>query len=366
MKRSSPSRLAALLLLTAAGWGCGSPADPGADAAAADAALIDAAPPSDAGEGGRDGGEEDGGPPPVACAEAVEARGWTHCGDDADRCELVFEDGTGCREACAALGMFCAESYDDADGTCDPLEGGETLDCGDTGHMSDHCVCTAEEPPPPPACGPTPPTHVYLIGDSTVASGSGWGDFLEERLTGVTVTNAAVGGTSSKSFYDGGRFDAVRAALAPGDYVLIQFGHNDAKSEAYRATDPGTAPDYEGTYRDYLERYISEIRAAGATPILITSVSRMVFGSDGALRRTHGEYPAAARQVALDHEVAFLDLEEHSFQVFDRLGEAETLRLYAEEGDLTHFPPDKAFRVTDLVTELLAASTSPLRCYLPE
>lgn len=346
------------MILASTWWACQSSDGPdaaGPDAAAADAAGIDAALTADA-------SQQDGGPSLEACAEAVEARGWTHCGDDADRCELVFEDGTGCSEACAALGMFCAESFDDADGTCDPLEGGETLGCGDSGHTSDHCVCTLEEP----RCGPTPPTHVHLVGDSTVASGSGWGDFLEERLTGITVTNAAVGGTSSKSFYDGGHFDAVRAALAPGDYVLIQFGHNDAKPEAYRATDPGTAPDYEGTYRGYLERYISETRAAGAIPVLLTSVSRMVYGSDGALRRTHGEYPAAARRVALDHAVTLLDLEEHSFQVFDRLGETETLHLYAEEGDRTHFPPEKGFRVTDFVSELLATSTSPLRCYLSE
>ncbi|MEM9195108.1 MAG: rhamnogalacturonan acetylesterase [Myxococcota bacterium] len=207
---------------------------------------------------------------------------------------------------------------------------------------------------------------LYLVGDSTVASDSGWGDALPDYLTGeAVVTNTAVGGRSSKSFYDEGRFDETRDALTDRDYVLIQFGHNDAKREAYRRTEPGAPPEFDGTYREYLERYIEETRARGATPVLVTSVSRMVF-SDG-LQRTHGDYPAAMRAVAADHGVTLLDLEERSFQEFDRLGEAETLRLYAESSDdRTHFPDDKAFRVAELVVELIRESPSSLACFLAE
>lgn len=351
--------LCAALLLAGA---CEGPAEVVADAS------FDAAPELDASETAPDAAlDVDASSNPDAgnetCEAAVTERGWTHCGDEAGRCALIFEDSTGCTAACAALGLHCAESHDDDADACGPLAAGAALGCRETGHISDYCVCSAE---PPPSCGPTPAASVHLIGDSTVASGSGWGDFLEAELAGATVNNAARSGTSSKSFYDGGRFDAVRSALAPGDYVLIQFGHNDSKPEAYRRTEPGAAPDYDGTYREYLERYIDETRAAGATPILVTSVSRMVFGSDGRARRTHGDYPAAMRAVANDHGVTLLDLEAHSFEVFDMLGEAETVRLYAEEPDRTHFPLDKAFRVTEMVTTLLAASTSPLRCYLSE
>ncbi len=207
---------------------------------------------------------------------------------------------------------------------------------------------------------------VHLIGDSTVASGSGWGDFLEDYVdAAVSVTNAARSGRSSKSFYDEGAFDAVRSALVPGDYVLIQFGHNDSKPEAYRRTEPGDAPEFLGTFRDYLETYISEIEAAGATPILMTPVSRMVFSGDE-ISRTHGDYAHAVRRVASDHDLTLLDLEQRSYETFTALGEEETLRLYAMPDDRTHFPPDKAFRVTEMVRDLLQESSSPLRCVLLE
>lgn len=207
---------------------------------------------------------------------------------------------------------------------------------------------------------------LYLVGDSTVASGSGWGDFLEALMrSGVSVTNAARSGRSSKSFYDEGAFDTVRSELGDGDYLLIQFGHNDSKPEEYRRTEPGDAPEYDGTFREHLELYISEARAAGATPILLTPVSRMVFSGD-AISRTHGEYALAIRRVALDNDVVLLDLEERSHEVFTALGEEETLRLYAMEGDRTHFPPEKAFRVAEMVADLLRESPSPLRCSLNE
>lgn len=209
-------------------------------------------------------------------------------------------------------------------------------------------------------------TQVYLIGDSTTASGTGWGNFLGANFKeNVKVINAALGGRSSKSFYDEGLFNPVRSKLVKGDYLLIQFGHNDEKPEYIGFTSPGIAPDYKGTFRDYLERYINESRAVGATPILITPVSRMVFSSTGEHIRTHGEYAKAVRKIAADNNVVLLDLEEYSHQVFGSLGKDETLRLYAgynnDPSDLTHFPPEKAFRVTDMVVFLLRNSSSSLK-----
>ena len=213
-------------------------------------------------------------------------------------------------------------------------------------------------------CGEGDAPTVYLVGDSTTNSNTGWGDPFESYFDGVSVVNTARGGRSSRSFYEEGSFDPTREALEPGDYVTIQFGHNDGE-----VTEPGSAPDYEGSFRDYLERYIDETRAAGAIPILITPVSRMFFTAGGDHRRTHGEYAPAVRQVALDNDVVMLDLEELSHEVFDELGRAETLRLFSEdddEDDRTHFPPEKAFRVTEMVVSLLAESASPLACYLSD
>ncbi len=223
--------------------------------------------------------------------------------------------------------------------------------------------------PTPTTQTPTPTTgaKVYLIGDSTTESGSGWGDYFKGHFgTNVNVINAALGGRSSKSFYDEGHFNLIQNNLTTGDYLLIQFGHNDTEPKYIdRFTTTGTAPTYQGTFRDYLELYISKARAAGATPILLTPVSRMTFTSAGDHFRTHGEYPKVVRKVAIDNGVILLDLEEHSHQVFDMLGQKETLRLYAgfnnNPDDLTHFPPEKAFRVTDMVRTLLRNSSSPLR-----
>lgn len=333
---------------------------------------------TDAGVG--DAGANDSAVAAPDCEGVTAAQGWDLCESSVSACVVVFEDGTGCAGVCAALGLACSEAYDNVDGMC-AAQDGPALGCGDTGHQSDYCVCgvapvdagvpadmgTAEGGAldAGPVCGGGPVPHVYLVGDSTTASGSGWGDAFEAYLDGVSVTNTARGGRSSKSFYDEGAFDATRDALEAGDYVFIQFGHNDSKPEAYRRTEPGDAPNFAGTYREYLERYIEETRARGATPILLTPVSRMTF-SGGEHRRTHGNYAPAARQAALDNGVVLLDLEELSHQIFSELGDAETMRLYAEAPDRTHFPPDKAFRVAEMVVNLLAESSSPLSCYVGE
>ncbi|MFK8001641.1 MAG: rhamnogalacturonan acetylesterase [Polyangiales bacterium] len=214
-------------------------------------------------------------------------------------------------------------------------------------------------------CMPTP-ARFFLIGDSTVSSRSGWGDSLSMFLRDdVEVLNPASSGSSSRSFYEGGLFDETRGMLREGDYLFIQFGHNDSKT-GERRTEPGEAPDYVGTYRDYLEMYIAETRAAGAVPVLITSMSRMTFGSDGAHRRTHGDYAPAVRQIALDNDVELLDLEAYSHDVFDELGEEETVRLYAgfndDPKDRTHFPQEKAPRVAMMVVDLLRSSS--LACFV--
>ncbi len=213
--------------------------------------------------------------------------------------------------------------------------------------------------------------QVWLIGDSTVSPLSGWGDALQPYLADeATVNNRARSGRSSKSFYEeAGNYwtehpDAVMNHLATGDYVLIQFGHNDEKLDVERHTDPGTPPDYQGTFRDYLELYIEQTRAVGATPILITPVSRMTFDSNDDHLRTHGDYPAAMIQTGIANGVVVLDLEEHSHLHFDQLGEQQTMALFAEGDDHSHFPPDKAWRVAEMVIELLTGSTSPLAAYV--
>ena len=214
--------------------------------------------------------------------------------------------------------------------------------------------------------------NVWLIGDSTVATGSGWGDFLQPLLDAkATVINRARSGESTMSFYEAaadnlwsGADNGVIPHLGPGDYVLIQFGHNDEHDDPEHHTDPGAPPDYQGTFRQYLELYVDETRAAGGTPILVTPVCRMWFNADGSHIRDHGDYPAAMIKTAEDKGVVLLDLEAYSHGAFEGLGEADTLALFSDGTDRTHFPPDKAWRVAEFVAALLESSSSPLAAYV--
>ncbi|MCF3649210.1 pectate lyase [Synoicihabitans lomoniglobus] len=152
---------------------------------------------------------------------------------------------------------------------------------------------------------------LFLAGDSTVADKPraanperGWGQLLREfALPGLRVDNRAVNGRSTKSFIDEGRWDALVADLDAGDWVLIQFGHNDEKSQ-----DPTRYADPGGAYRDNLIRMVQDVRARGATPLLATSVARRKWDGDRMVP-THGEYPAAVRAVAELADVPLLDME---------------------------------------------------------
>jgi lysophospholipase L1-like esterase len=179
---------------------------------------------------------------------------------------------------------------------------------------------------------PAPATHVYLIGDSTMADKPtpdvnperGWGQLLPRFFDEhVVVRNHAVNGRSTKSFIDEGRWAAVLAELAPGDYVFIEFGHNDEKREdSTRYAAPRTA------YRKNLERFVNEARAKQAVPILFTPIVRRKFDARGVLEDTHGEYPAVVRDVARDMRVSLVDLLAMTDTLVRRAGPDDSKRLY--------------------------------------
>src|SRR5437870_1115592 len=124
-----------------------------------------------------------------------------------------------------------------------------------------------------------PPVRIVLTGDSTVNDGGGWGPGLRSFFTPqVEVTNLARNGRSSKSFRDEGAWAPALDARA--NYILIQFGHNDGPGKGpERETDPKT------TYRENMARYVDEARAAGAEPVLVTSIVRRVFTAEGKIKR---------------------------------------------------------------------------------
>jgi lysophospholipase L1-like esterase len=200
---------------------------------------------------------------------------------------------------------------------------------------------------------------IFIAGDSTAAQKyapaapeTGWGMalpfFLHKHLV---VANHAVNGRSSKSFVDEGRLDVVLGAIRPGDFLIIQFAHNDEKADdPTRYTEPWT------TYQDYLRQYVDGARARGARPVLATSVERRRFDAGGKAVPTHGDYPAAMRALAKEERVALLDLQALSLALWQRLGVEETKTYFnwtATEQDNTHFNPPGAIAVARLVTQEL-------------
>jgi PelA/Pel-15E family pectate lyase len=168
---------------------------------------------------------------------------------------------------------------------------------------------------PGPAVPPwQPKARLALAGDSTVTDTAGWGFGLKKQLgADVVCMNFARGGQSSKSFRDSGQW-AKTLAFQP-THVLIQFGHNDMPGKGpERETDPAT------TYAENLTRFVEEARAAGAQPILITSLTRRIFAPDGKLRGELAPYAAAASRVAAEQKVPLIDLYALSLAHAEKLG----------------------------------------------
>lgn len=189
---------------------------------------------------------------------------------------------------------------------------------------------------------PNPGEHftVWTIGDSTmankkadVAPETGWCQVFSESVTGnVEVRNRAVNGRSTKSFINEGRWASILDSLNAGDYVFIQFGHNDEKiQDSTRFTDPFTS------YKKNLERFVRETREKGATPILFTSIVRRKF-ENGLLKDTHGDYPVATRLVASQMNVPLIDLQLLTAGAVTAIGEEPSKQIYLWTQPNTKFP----------------------------
>ncbi|MFE3457071.1 rhamnogalacturonan acetylesterase [Nocardiopsis aegyptia] len=210
--------------------------------------------------------------------------------------------------------------------------------------------------------------RVFVTGDSTAstyatreAPRAGWGQALELFLGhGATVDNRALSGASSKSFADLGLLDGVLADIRPGDYLLASFGHNDSKS-----ADPARYTEPWSTYQEQLTVYLDGARERGAHPVLVTSVERRRFTSDGAPRESHRDYPAAMRALADREGVPLVDLTALSLELWGELGPEATKGhfLWLDPGahtnypdgvqDNTHFQAHGAIEVARLVAAAL-------------
>jgi DNA sulfur modification protein DndE len=208
---------------------------------------------------------------------------------------------------------------------------------------------------------------VFLCGDSTLADKlpadkpeTGWGMVLPTYLNTevVQVQNHAVNGRSTKSFLTEGRWQKVMAQVKKGDWVLIQFGHNDQKiSDSTRSAPAQTL------YRQNLVRFVNETRAKGANPLLITPVMRRKFDEKGTFVDQHGEYPQVVKDVARELKVPLVDLHAKSQAVIEKHGDEGSKVLFMHYGpgiyakfpkgieDNTHFSAYGAVVMASLVVQ---------------
>ena len=201
-------------------------------------------------------------------------------------------------------------------------------------------------------------TTIHLMGDSTMAEKDlrggnperGWGMMFPNFVDSTfRVVNYAQNGRSTKSFIDKGLWDKVYNALQPGDYVFIQFGHNDAKAD-----DPERYAPAFGAYQDNLRKFIRGARAKGATPVLLTPLARRWFKEGKLDRNCHTDYPAAMKQVAQEEDVTLLDITTRSLDWLEGLGDDASKAYFmisTGKDDNTHTVARGARKVTEMVCE---------------
>ena len=221
---------------------------------------------------------------------------------------------------------------------------------------------------------------IFMIGNSTMADKpfydgnpeKGWGQIFPLYFKeGIKIENHAVNGRSTKSFIDEGRWDSVFNKIEPGDYVIIEFGHNDAKKD-----DPKRFADANTDYRWNLEKFINETREKGGIPILSTPIVRRRFDEQGKFYDVHGDYPKVVRELAEKMNVLLFDLHKKSEEYIIKLGAERSMNFYLHitadeyrllpEGktDDTHLSPTGAFRICDFAADEIKLKIPELAKYL--
>ncbi|WP_434810969.1 fibronectin type III domain-containing protein [Microbacterium sp. bgisy189] len=219
-------------------------------------------------------------------------------------------------------------------------------------------------------------TTAYISGDSTVqtydpiayAPQAGWGQMIDRFFADdIAFANHAIGGRSSKNFITQGRLDEILRAIRPGDYHLIQFGHNDATQGV---DDRYASPE---DYKEYLRTYVEGTRQRGATPILVTPVSRRSFNAEtGQFNVSFPEYVAKMTELAVEEDVLLVDLSASSRAYLNEIGPeaAKAVFLHVDPGvfpnrpagtvDDTHFQEYGAIQMARLIAQDVAELDDPL------
>ena len=306
------------------------------------------------------------------------------CGDLLEREVAWVEErlATGA-ETCAAGGRSIASSDEplsldtcaaDASAECEPsADGPGPTVSAVTGIASDGAACTPNER--------KPLMRVFIAGDSTAAPKlgkkrpeTGWGERLGCYFDNeVQVINHAHNGESTKSFIACGRFDALARDLAAGDWLFVQFAHNDEHARPVQHTEP------YGDYTENLTRFVSLAREKGAHPVLLTPIARRLFDGEGQLEDSHGDYPEAMRTLSAKLDVPLIDMTAKTSALLRELGPERSVSLFNHgafgefmnypEGvdDHTHLCPHGAFVIAGLVAEgVREQGLEPLAAHLAE
>lgn len=231
---------------------------------------------------------------------------------------------------------------------------------------------------------PNLPT-LFIIGDSTVKNHTkgleGWGDPIADLfdLKKINVENHALGGRSSRTFLTEGLWEKTLTGMKKGDFLLIQFGHNDGGSlrQSYRASIKGNGEETQDvtdektgkqvtvhTYGWYIRKYITDAKAKGATPIVLSLVPRNIWVEDKTVARSNKDYGKWAEEAAKAEGVAFVDLNDIIARRYEQIGKEKVTSDFFP-GDHTHTSPaGAALNAASVVEGLRALKSCPLVAYL--
>jgi lysophospholipase L1-like esterase len=214
---------------------------------------------------------------------------------------------------------------------------------------------------------------LYLTGDSTVVDAqyepwASWGQMLPYFFvpTEIVIANYAESGETLKAFEDRHRIDKIWNKIKPGDYVFIQFGHNDQK--AGNSTKSG--------YRKRLKEWIQKAKQLGAIPVLVTSMNRRVFDENNKIVNTLDDFPDAMREIAKEENVYLIDLNALSKTLFEAMGPELSKKVFVYYppnsypnqpnalADDTHFNPYGAYELAKCVVKSIVDQNLPLKKYI--
>ncbi len=203
---------------------------------------------------------------------------------------------------------------------------------------------------------------VYLLGDSTVCDQpsepySSWGQMLTRFFKpGIAIANHAESGESLRSSLGAHRLDKVLSTMKAGDYLIIQYGHNDEKEK-------GEGVGAFTTYKTDLKQFVAEARKRGGIPVLVTPVQRRTFDQNGKITNSHGDYPEAVRQLSREENVPLIDLNAMSKTLYEAWGPDASKRAFAPD-DNTHHDNYGSYELARCIVEGIKASKLGLEKFL--